>query len=338
MPGIPHPILLIHGFDGTPADWPDDGFPLYLARQGGFDPELIRLFHFGLDEEGDYNNRGDIRQIASRLLGHETRNVVDAASSLARLSRDSLARGGPAQVDIVAHSLGGLVARYYLSCRAPDEFGTVYQGDVRRLITLGTPHLGADLTRVLRLFPPDMFLRRVLGWAERLLGWKKDPAEQLQEAEDAIHNWQQKARRGVFRELRTLEVDRLDSPALRQIQPDSEFLAAVNAPGAMPQDVQYSAIYGDISIRLHMGMGRALPLYDRTLSLGDLLVPAESAGTIPNATARAYGFPFKQEINITFGRSIDGLTGFLAELPPCYHGNLRRNRAIQARVLHILSF
>ncbi|MCC7355053.1 MAG: alpha/beta fold hydrolase [Anaerolineae bacterium] len=337
MPGIPHPVLLIHGFDGTPADWTGDGFPHYLVRQGGFDPELIRLFHFGLDEEGDYNNRGDIRQIASRLLGRETGLAVDEASSLACLSRDSVARGGPAQVDIVAHSLGGLVARYYLSRREPDEYGTVYQGDVGRLITLGTPHLGVDLTRVLGLIPPDPFVRRVMGWAERLFGWQTDPAEQLQEAEDAVHNWQQRARRDVFRQMGTLEVDRLNSPALRQIQPESAFLAALNAPGAMPADVRYCALYGDIRIRLRMGLGRLLPLYDRTVSLGDLLIPVGTASVIPNAPVRAYGFSYEQEIAISFGHSVNGLSSPLAELPPCYHGNLRRNPAIQVRVLHILT-
>lgn len=337
MPGIPHPVLLIHGFDGTPADWTNDGFPHYLVQQGGFDPDLIRLFHFGLDAEGDYNNRGDIRQIASRLAGRETERATDAASSLACLSRDSVAKGGPARVDIVAHSLGGLVARYYLSRREPDEYGTVYQGDVGRLITLGTPHLGVDLTRALNLISPHPFLRRMVEWVERLFGWRIDPAEQLQEAEDAIHNWQQRARRDVFRRMGTLEVDRLDSPALRQVQPESEFLAALNAPGAMPTDVCYYALYGDIRVHLRMGLGHVLPLYDRTVSLGDLLIPMESAATIPNAAARAYGFGYEQEIVISLGHSVEGVAALLAELPPCYHGNLRRNPAIQDRVLHILT-
>lgn len=43
---------------------------------------------------------------------------------------------GCEKVDIVAHSMGGLVARSYIE-------GTHYGDDVRRLIFLGTPHLGA---------------------------------------------------------------------------------------------------------------------------------------------------------------------------------------------------
>jgi pimeloyl-ACP methyl ester carboxylesterase len=337
MPGIPHPVLFIHGFDGTPADWTNDGFPQFLVQQGGFDPDLIRLFHFGWDEEGDYNNRGDIRQIASRLMGRGAKTAVDVSSSLAHLRRDSIAKGGPARVDVVAHSLGGLVARYYLSRREPDEFGTVYQDDVRRLITIGTPHLGVDLTRVLDLIPPGSPLRRAVQWAERWLRWRRDPAEQLQEAEDAVHNWQQRARRDTFRRLGARAVDRLDSPALRQIQPGSEFLAALNAPGAMPKDVGYDALYGDVRVHLQVRMGRAWLLYERTISLGDLLIPVETARTIPNAPVRAYGFSHQEEVTIWLGRAVEGLTGLWAELPPCYHGNLRRNRAVQARVLSILT-
>jgi len=44
------------------------------------------------------------------------------------------------QVDIVAHSMGGIIARYYTQLLGGD-------GKVRNLITLGTPHLGTELSR-----------------------------------------------------------------------------------------------------------------------------------------------------------------------------------------------
>jgi pimeloyl-ACP methyl ester carboxylesterase len=43
---------------------------------------------------------------------------------------------GHAKVDLVAHSMGGLVSRSYIQSDR-------YRGDVEQLITLGTPHLGA---------------------------------------------------------------------------------------------------------------------------------------------------------------------------------------------------
>ncbi len=44
------------------------------------------------------------------------------------------------QVDIVSHSLGGILARYVLQLMQQD-------GAVRRLITLGTPHQGTEVSR-----------------------------------------------------------------------------------------------------------------------------------------------------------------------------------------------
>ncbi len=47
------------------------------------------------------------------------------------------------QIDIVAHSLGGLVARYYMAAGEG-------RGKVRKLITLGSPHKGTFLSPLLR--------------------------------------------------------------------------------------------------------------------------------------------------------------------------------------------
>jgi pimeloyl-ACP methyl ester carboxylesterase len=47
---------------------------------------------------------------------------------------------GVRRVDVVAHSMGGILARYALQVLRQD-------GGVRRLITLGTPHCGTELSR-----------------------------------------------------------------------------------------------------------------------------------------------------------------------------------------------
>lgn len=47
---------------------------------------------------------------------------------------------GVNQVDIVAHSMGGILARYYVQCLGGD-------GNVRQLITLATPHQGTQWSR-----------------------------------------------------------------------------------------------------------------------------------------------------------------------------------------------
>lgn len=59
------------------------------------------------------------------------------AQAVARMQRKYNTR----QIDIVAHSMGGLVARYYLQMLGGDQ-----EGSVRWLVTLGTPHRGTRLS------------------------------------------------------------------------------------------------------------------------------------------------------------------------------------------------
>jgi len=63
--------------------------------------------------------------------------------------------GGPPQVTLIAHSLGGIICRYYLSRREPDPFGTHYSGRVGRLIQIASPNRGVDLLRLVKLAPAN---------------------------------------------------------------------------------------------------------------------------------------------------------------------------------------
>ena len=64
------------------------------------------------------------------------------------------------QVDIIAHSMGGIIARYFIQLMDGD-------GDVRHLITLGTPHGGTKLSRlsilsnIRELSPDSAIIRRL---------------------------------------------------------------------------------------------------------------------------------------------------------------------------------
>src|SRR5512143_970273 len=67
-----------------------------------------------------------------------------AAETLAKCISSTAELHGPdTEISIIAHSMGGLISRYYLES---DKFSS-RQGfyNVRRLITLGTPHRGAPL-------------------------------------------------------------------------------------------------------------------------------------------------------------------------------------------------
>ena len=234
----PLPILFIHGFNGDPGDWTDGGFRQYLLEHGDLDPDLVRLFRYGVAEDGTYNNRGDLRPIAARLAGVGLSDRERLTCSVDQLSADSVARGGPAQVTLIAHSLGGIISRYYLSRTTPDEFGTVYRGNVGRLITIASPHRGVDLARLTELAP-----RGSLGWQfirllEKLGLAPALPAQSVEAWGATLNQAQLTARAQVAPEL--LPDSRVlltDTPIYQQLHPDSPVLAELNRPGTMPASV-----------------------------------------------------------------------------------------------------
>ncbi len=75
-----------------------------------------------------------------------TCDLRTAARQLARHVEDVCARTGHRQVDLVGHSLGGLVARYYVQRLGGDE-------RVRTVVTLGTPHSGTAAVPLAGLHP-----------------------------------------------------------------------------------------------------------------------------------------------------------------------------------------
>ncbi|MCS0637098.1 alpha/beta fold hydrolase [Streptomyces sp. LP05-1] len=75
------------------------------------------------------------RHLESLNYSPLTSDLRTAAGLLGRHVEDICARTGQARVDIVGHSLGGLIARYYVQRLGGDR-------RVRTLVTLGTPHSG----------------------------------------------------------------------------------------------------------------------------------------------------------------------------------------------------
>lgn len=80
-----------------------------------------------------------------------TCDIRTAAELLGRHIEEICERTGHHQVDVVGHSLGGLIARYYAQRLGGDE-------RVRTLVTLGTPHEG---TRVVPLADAHPIVRQM---------------------------------------------------------------------------------------------------------------------------------------------------------------------------------
>uniref|UniRef100_UPI000CD50DF8 alpha/beta fold hydrolase n=1 Tax=Streptomyces sp. SM11 TaxID=565557 RepID=UPI000CD50DF8 len=75
------------------------------------------------------------RHLESLNYSPLTLDIRTAAELLGRHVEEICARTGHGRVDIVGHSLGGLIARYYVQRLGGDR-------RVRTLVTLGTPHGG----------------------------------------------------------------------------------------------------------------------------------------------------------------------------------------------------
>ncbi|HEX8681136.1 MAG TPA: hypothetical protein VF707_02405 [Ardenticatenaceae bacterium] len=352
----PVPIMLIHGYNGLVDNWEASDFRASLIARGA-DPDLIRVFHYGWREESDpfdvppvappgtlldivsaelrriYNNQGDIRAIASRLAFRDTDDPEALRSQLVRLSMESVARGGPEHVTIVAHSMGGLVARYYLSRRTPDEWGTVNEGVVGRLITIAVPHLGVDLARIVALVPQDAFILRVLRWLEKLPFVHDEPSKELAQLDSLVRAMQL---RELEEELPAVSQGYFDSPAVRQMTPGSPFMEELNAPGAHPSDVEAALIWGDIRFTGSVRWG-PVNLWERAVSLGDLLVTARSASTLPNVPdAARFPLVWEQRYTVQIGDPSPVPADVSDLLPPVAHSNLLRHPDVQAYVAQLV--
>lgn len=107
------PILFVHGVFHNPATF------AWLKQ---------RLVWAGWRHFGEINLFSSLRSIPSNA-----ERIAQAVSDLKRAY-------GVAEVDIVAHSMGGILARYYVQLLGGD-------GEVRQLVTLATPHQGTEWSR-----------------------------------------------------------------------------------------------------------------------------------------------------------------------------------------------
>src|SRR5437660_3766148 len=123
--GTRTPLIMIHGIHGNASDW----FELrqFLFSSTSFKSSYkIYLYSYPSDQF-------PVCEVARSL-----RNQIDAM-----INAGAAGFNGP--IVIIAHSMGGLVARSYMNefhLRSPGANGQRGGDTVRALITLGTPHHG----------------------------------------------------------------------------------------------------------------------------------------------------------------------------------------------------
>jgi pimeloyl-ACP methyl ester carboxylesterase len=132
----------------------------------GLTPEQRGLLHYGVEAaqtpillvHGIIDNhaiftvmeyalrRRGFRNLSSYDYGLLTQNIPRAAARLGEAIEELTAATGYERVHIIGHSLGGLIARYYVQRLEGDRH-------VHTLVTLGTPHQGTQLAWAAPLLP-----------------------------------------------------------------------------------------------------------------------------------------------------------------------------------------
>ncbi|MFD7461355.1 MULTISPECIES: esterase/lipase family protein [unclassified Streptomyces] len=92
-----------------------------------------------------------------------TCDIRTAAALLGRHIEEICERTGSERADVVGHSLGGLIARYYVQRLGGDH-------RVRTLVTLGTPHSGTRVARLANAHPIARQMRPGSDVLEELAG------------------------------------------------------------------------------------------------------------------------------------------------------------------------
>jgi len=123
----PRPVVMVHGFNSNWQTW-----SAYLGPDGYLAGMGVPGFAVGDGQAAGVMNTGQVTNPTAR-----TNTIAENADILRGYIAEVKQQTGAEQVDLVAHSMGGLISRYYLDRVMEDR-------DVGQFITLGTPNAGTD--------------------------------------------------------------------------------------------------------------------------------------------------------------------------------------------------
>jgi Chitobiase/beta-hexosaminidase C-terminal domain/Palmitoyl protein thioesterase len=147
---VPPPLLLIHGL------WDTAEGAGFTPGTGGLYDWIARRYPYGQVFPVNYgipttpcSTCGSKELLSAKEL--DDKQTQDIFAKAVDNALASAAQSGMAarSVDVVAHSLGGLVTRYYESNSGYSENPSLLGNPIHHLITIGTPHLGTNMATVL---------------------------------------------------------------------------------------------------------------------------------------------------------------------------------------------
>lgn len=165
FPRMPNPVLFVHGLNSSAQIWNpliEHMEKMGFQRGGQIDVNLGGVYH--IDNVALSSVRaevaGDLWTINFQSE-HQSSNKagVYLQSKAIQLAVDRIKRvTGSSRVILVGHSMGGLAIAGYI---VGDPYGTgrasLYQNDVSRAVTIGSPFGGAALANILELLGTRMF-------------------------------------------------------------------------------------------------------------------------------------------------------------------------------------
>ncbi len=126
----PPPVVLVHGiWTNASQTW------------SSFEPWLLSMYPHDLVSTADYGPYSQFQFSDSATQQVLTQAI---AGALTNAASEGIAA---TKVDVVGHSMGGLVTRYFLDEGVPVPYttGAVPPNPVHKLVTIGTPHVGTPL-------------------------------------------------------------------------------------------------------------------------------------------------------------------------------------------------
>ena len=128
------PVVLVHGLWGSAKAW------------DVFEPKF--------NDKGLYENQNKIYRVNYYEKG-QVRSIVEHAPELESTIEDAIGRAkkklfAVSKVDVIAHSMGGLLTREY--CQ---QFNAECQKRIRRFVSIATPHTGSELADLLLVYRDD---------------------------------------------------------------------------------------------------------------------------------------------------------------------------------------
>ncbi len=130
----PRPVVLVYGFISNYQAWSN-----YLGPQGYLAGIGVPGYAVGDGQVPGVLNTGDITAPTRR-----TNTIAQNAAVLQEYISGVKRQTGAEMVDLLGHSMGGMISRYYIDRLMGENNLSASGRDVAQLIMLGTPHLGSD--------------------------------------------------------------------------------------------------------------------------------------------------------------------------------------------------